>query len=332
MTLARARDIIAWAAISLALTTSSARAVCIITAASASPLTASTGTYTPPTAPTAQATVLTVQITYLAVLGGTCTLEMSFQRTSLPASMMLTGGGTATLPYALQSSASGGNTLFYTGSLPNQANTLTFSFNAPALGVPAVRTTTFTIYALAQPGSPQQAGSYQDSITLSFFNVAIDLVVTQVGSQAFLVTGQVAKSCTIGGVTHPSADTATIPVTAGGYAVTTPINKSYPNAICNTPTNVQLTSQNGAVVTSGTASGLQRLIDYSASATFSGASAFLNTATISGANGPESGTAVSTTGTTPTGTLGVTITPQLNTQPLLAGSYSDTLTITLTPQ
>jgi spore coat protein U-like protein len=40
----------------------------------------------------------------------------------------------------------------------------------------------------------------------------------------------------------------------------------------------------------------------------------------------------STTGNTPTGSLGITIIPQLNVQPLVAGSYSDTLTVTLTPQ
>jgi hypothetical protein len=113
---------------------------------------------------------------------------------------------------------------------------------------------------------------------------------------------------------------------------TSSINRSYPNAVCNAPTNVQLMSQNGAVVTGSTAGGLQHLIDYSALATFSGATASLNTATIPGASGPESGTVASTTGNTPTGSLGVSLTPQLNVQPLVAGSYSDTLTITLTPQ
>ncbi|HVZ05660.1 hypothetical protein [Hyphomicrobium sp.] len=332
MNSSRISIVFAWAAILFLITSGQARAVCVITGASASPLTASTGTYTPPNPLGAQATPITIQLTYLALLGGTCTLAMSFHRATVPASMALAGGGSASLPYTLQSSSSGGDTLFYTGGTPNASNSLIYSFNAPALGIPVNSSTTFMIYALAQPGNPQQAGSYQDSVTLDLFNIALNLLVTQVSSQAFLVTGQVAKSCTIGGVTHPSADMATIPITADGSVNTSSINRSYSNAICNTPTNVQLTSQNGAVVTGGLGNGLQRLIDYNALATFSGATASLNTAAVPGASGPESGTVASTTGNTPTGTLGVSIMPQLNTQPLVAGSYSDTLTITLTPQ
>ena len=105
------------------------------------------------------------------------------------------------------------------------------------------------------------------------------------------MTGTVAKTCTIGGVANPVADTATIPITATGSVNTTPIDRSYLNAQCNTPSNLQLTSQNGAVKTSGTVTGLASLIDYSATALFSGASASLNTATVPTAAGPESGAA-----------------------------------------
>jgi hypothetical protein len=257
---------------------------------------------------------------------------MSFHRGVLPASMARVGGGSASLPYSLQTSSSGGNALLYTGGLPNSSNSMIYVFNAPALGVPVQTTKTFTVYALASPGAPQQAGSYQDSITIDLFNITLDLIVTKVSSQAFLVTGQVAKSCTIGGQAHPAADAVTIPLTASGNVNTSPINRSYPNAICNTPTNVQLTSQNGAVVTTGTGGGLQNRIEYAATALFSGATASLDTASIPTASGPESGIAAPTAGDTPTGTLGVTITPEANAQPLVAGSYADTLMVTLTPQ
>jgi hypothetical protein len=311
---------------------SNAKAVCVITAASASPLAASTGTYTPPALPNAQAVSIQVNITYLALVAGTCTLAMSFHRSTLPASMVLVGGGTATMPYSLQTSSSGGNSLFYTGGLPDASNALIYAFAAPILGVPGTTTKTFTVYALASPAALQQAGGYQDSITLDLSNVTLDLVVTKVSSQAFLVTGQVAKSCTIGGQAHPAADTVTIPLTASGDVNTSPINRSYPNAICNAPTNVQLTSQNGAVVTGGAGGGLQNRIDYAATALFSGATASLDTASIPTANGSESGIAAPTMGVTPTGNLGVTITPEANGQPLVAGSYADTLMVTLTPQ
>ena len=313
-----------------------ASALCVLATATATPLIANTGTYTPPASPAAQPVSITISGTVLAVggaLAGNCLGAISFNRVSLPASMLISGGGTATLPYTLQSSSSGGNTLLYTGGgNPNTANALSFSFPASLLSLNNF-SITVGLWAQAQPGALQQAGFYSDNITINVFSTTLaGLIDTKLSSQAFTVTGQVAKSCTIGGVTHPSADTATIPITASGAVNTSPINRSYSNAVCNTPTNVQLTSQNGAVVTSASTSGLQRFIDYSALATFSGASASLDTSSIPAISGPESGVAASTVGATPTGTLGVTITPKFNAQPLVAGSYSDTLTITLTPQ
>ncbi|AGK56382.1 hypothetical protein HYPDE_23478 [Hyphomicrobium denitrificans 1NES1] len=237
------------------------------------------------------------------------------------------------MPYTLQSSSSGGNTLLYTGGgIPAASNALPFTFPASVLTVSNF-SVTVTVWALAQPTAFQQAGSYADQITLDIFTSTLaGILQSKVSSQTFTVTGNVAKSCTIGGISHPAADTATIPITASGAVNTAPINRSYPNAFCNTPANMQLTSQNGAVTTSGSGGGLQRLIDYTASATFSGSTASLDTATVPTASGSEAGTTSSTTGSTPTGSLGVTITPQLNAQPLAAGSYADTLTITITPQ
>jgi hypothetical protein len=336
MRCARPCATITLAAVITSLCSGAAEALCSILSATATPLSASTGVYTPPISPTAQPVSITISGSYLAALGdlgGNCRAAISFNRSSVPASMAITGGGAATLPYALQSAAGGGNSLIYTGAgLPNSANTAAFTFPATILSGGSF-TTTVAIWALAQPGTPQQAGSYLDSITLDVFTTTLaGVVTTKASSQTFTVTGTVAKTCTIGGVANPAADTATIPITATGSVNTTPINRSYLNAQCNTPSNLQLTSQNGAVKTSGTVAGLSSLIDYSATALFSGASASLNTATVPTAAGPESGAAASTAGNTPSGTLSVTITPQANTQRLIAGSYSDTLSISITPQ
>ena len=318
------------------LSSNRANAVCAILSASATPSTASTGTVTPPTVPAAQPVSITISGTFLAALGdlaGGCAAAISFNRSSLPASMLLLGGGTATLPYTLQTSNTGGNSLLYTGGgIPSASNVLPFTFPASVLTVSNF-SVAVTVWAQSQPSISQQAGSYIDNITLDIFTSTLaGILQTKVSSQAFTVTGAVAKSCTIGGTNHPAADTATIPITASGSVNTAPINRSYANAFCNTPANVQMTSQNGAVTTGGSGSGLQRLINYAASATFSGATASLDTATVPTAIGPEDGPAAATTGNTPTGSLGVSITPQLNAQPLAAGSYADTLTITLTPQ
>ncbi len=321
------------------MTSAAAQARCTINAAglTITPVTGSTGTYTYPTAPTAQAMTFTVSGTYNTNgSGGTCTVAISFNRASLPATMAILGGGGSTLPYTITSAAGGGNTLLFTGGgVPSAANRLPVAFASagPNLTNRAF-TTTLTAYALAQPGNPQRAGSYRDNtLVLHVYNVTTGGAATNLISRTFTLSGTVAKVCTIGGVATPAADSATIPITTAGAVNTAVINKSYANAACNTPSNLQLTSQNGAVKNAGTApSGFTNLINYSASASFSGASAAVNTATIATATGAEPGTAVSTTGTTPSGTLSVTITPQANATRLISGTYTDTLRITITPQ
>lgn len=323
-------------AIACACGSQQAQAVCAILSSSVSPLSISTGTYSPPNAPSPQSLTITVSGTYLAAVGdlaGGCAIAVSFNRSSLPASMALTSGGSASMPYTLQSASSGGNSLLYTGSgLPPQSNSLLLNFPASTLSV-ASFSVSATVWALAQPIDPQQAGSYLDTLTVRVFSSTLaGILQGQASSQTFTVTGQVAKSCTIGGLFHPSADTATIPITASGQVVTAVINKSYANAVCNTPSSLQLASQNGGVTTASTATGLQNFINYSASASFSGASATIDTATNPGTGAQESGSPASTSGSLPSGTLSVSIVPQLNSKSLVAGSYADTLTITITPQ
>ncbi len=324
-------------AVMCAMASTPARALCLIGSASFSPLTVSTGTYASPVAPGAQSLSFSITGTYLALLGdavGGCEIAVAFNRSSLPASMSLTPGGTATMPYTLQSSASGGSTLLYTGgALPIPANAMYLNYPSPLIGL-GNYTVTGTLWALAQPVDPQQAGSYQDNITVRVFSSSLaGILQGQVSSQAFTVTGQVAKSCTIGGLSHPSADTATIPISPGGQVNTATINRSYANALCNTPSNLQLTSQNGAVTTTASVAGLKNLINYSATANFGGATAALDTSANPAASGAESGPAAATSGGgAPSGTLSVSLTPQANTGSLVAGSYSDTLTISIIPQ
>ena len=316
-----------------------AHARCTINAAgiSITPVTASTGTYTPPTAPTAQSVTFTVSGTYNSTTNTNrvCTVAISFNRASLPASMARSGGG-ATMPYTIRSTAGGGNTLLYTGGgLPAASNIVSFSFNqAGTFLTNQPFSVNLTAFFLAQPGSPQRSGSYSDAPTVHIFNVRQGTgALTDLATRAFTVTGTVNQACTIGGVSTPTADTATIPVSSVGVVDTTPIAKSYLTVVCNNLTNLQVTSQGGAVKRATAApSGLTNIINYSASASFSGAASTLNTATIPGATGSEAGTIGTTSSSTPTGTVSVTITPQTASQPLVQGSYADTLRITLTPQ
>lgn len=317
-----------------------ATARCTINAAgiSISPVTASTGTYTAPTAPTAQAVTFTVSGTYdtnnTGTNGGTCRVAISWNRASLPASMARSGGG-ATLPYTVQSLSGGGNTLLFTGGgTPGAGNRLLVAFGAAGRNLNNQPfSVLMTAYFLAQPGTNQRAGSYSDGPTVRIYDVRGSGAATQLASRAFTVNGTVSSVCTIGGVTNPAADNATIPVSPAGAVDTTAIAKSYANVVCNSVTNVVATSQSGGVKNATSpGSGFTNIINYSASATYGGATSTLNTATVATATGAEAGTTGTTAGTTNSGTLSVTITPQAASQTLIGGGYADTLRITVTAQ
>lgn len=322
----------------LAAATIPAHAVCNINGAGMSllPGTASTGTFTPPTTPVAQPVTITIAGTYTTNnTGGTCTLALSFQRATFPpATMAISGGGASTLPYTITSAAGGGNTLLFQGASLSLAQTVTSSFaSAGANLVNRAFSINVTIFVRMIPGTPQAAGSYADNLTAFVFNLPNGTSGSSVFSRAFTVTGTVAKVCTIGGVAQPAPDSATIPVSTAGAVNTAVINRTYANVACNTPSNVQITSQNGAVRNTAAApAGFTNQINYSSTATFSGATATIDTASNPAAAGSESGTAISTSGATPAGNLSVAITPQANALRLMAGSYSDIMTITITPQ
>jgi hypothetical protein len=155
----------------------------------------------------------------------------------------------------------------------------------------------------------------------------------QSAQQEIQISATVPKSCTIGGSSTGTLDTATIPVSASGLVVTTPItpaNAPYLNVACNMPATLQLTSNQGGVKNITTGSGFTNVIDYQASATWNGTTATIDTATISTATGQESGTAQPVN--SGSDSLSVTITPEANTQPLVAGNYSDELFVVLSPQ
>jgi hypothetical protein len=309
-----------------------ANAICLINVPglTVSNSSANAGTYTAPITPSAQSVTITVSGTYFSALGGTCAIGLAFSRSTLPP-LMSTAGST-TMQYNVQTLAGGGSSLVYIGATPALANVLQVSFNAALLGVNAPFSVDLNVYFILLPNSPQPAGSYSDALTLHLFDLQ-GAIMTDLSSRAFLVTGAVSKVCSIGGVSHPASDTATIPISSSGQVSTAPIFRSYAGVTCNILTSVQLTSQHGGVVNAAAVpSGFSKTIDYTAAATFSGASPTLNTATIPTASGPEAGAAILTSGATPNGTLSVSITPQLNALPLISGAYSDTLTITLTPQ
>jgi hypothetical protein len=161
-------------------------------------------------------------------------------------------------------------------------------------------------------------------------------VLAQSATQNIALSATVPLSCTISGSTAPSTDsinfgtlgigasaisaTTVYPATAGatGFAV-----------ICNSSTLVQLsTTKDGMRNSTAAPSGYVSNINYSASAVLGTATAMISTA---GTNSPSSGTQVSNSGPTNSNMV-VSVTPIPNTLPLTPGSYSDTLTVTITAQ
>ena len=156
----------------------------------------------------------------------------------------------------------------------------------------------------------------------------------QTATQDITISATVPKVCTINNVATGTPATATVAITASGAVnttVVTPTGSPFANVTCNAPSNLLLTSQSGGLIGPGSASGFANIINYSGSATWNSVTATVNTATIATATGAEAGTAQAVA-TANSGNLTVSITPAANALPLVIGSYSDVLRVTLTPQ
>ncbi len=154
----------------------------------------------------------------------------------------------------------------------------------------------------------------------------------QTATQDINITATVASYCTINGITNPGALAAVIPVT-NGIVDTSVIPNTIANVACNNVADVVATSLSGGVTTGGAPNvGTTNIIDYTAVATFSGASSTINTATVATAAGNEAGNTASTASAA-TGNLVVNITPAQPALPLMPSvAYADTLRVTLTAQ
>ena len=147
----------------------------------------------------------------------------------------------------------------------------------------------------------------------------------QSATQNINLNATVADYCTIGGVTSPAAMTRSISVSNGivSTAAVTPAI-SVANVVCSKISNVALTSTNTGLTGPASVIGFQNVIHYTAAASFGGATPTLVTSAGTSATSATSGAS--------NGALTVTITPTLNGSPMVAGAYSDTLVVTLTPQ
>ena len=173
----------------------------------------------------------------------------------------------------------------------------------------------------------------------SFFGFAAALLVStaaqaQSATQDITITASVVKTCSINSAATGTAGSATVPISAAGNVNTTsitPTGAPFGNVACNAPSNIQLSSINGALTGPAAAAGFDNIINYSATATWNSVTANLDTSTTGGSGSTETGSAQAV-GTANSGNLTVSITPAANAQPLVIGTYSDTLRVSLTPQ
>ncbi len=283
----------------------------------------SAGTYTPPTTPSPTNPTITLRI--VTTGNSNCPLAVAFKRTTLPAS--LAGPSGATMPYTF---TNGTSTVLFTSPPPATF----FSISVPGGATTSVTLTGATLQE--NPSGLINAGSYSDSLTLQIFNRSGSSATgSALTSIAFTVTGTVNSACSIRS-TYSGAVTAInqgLTTTSTGNVNTSAIPVSIGTIACNKGGNIQLSSQKGALLGPAAATNFQNYINYSAITTgFPTAQASVNANVMTGTATVTTGTLVTTNSSAFSVNGGVAITPTANTKPLRAGSYSDVLTLTLTPQ
>ncbi|NJO34026.1 MAG: hypothetical protein HC869_13670 [Rhodospirillales bacterium] len=298
-----------------------AKAACTLSGALVTSSTiVSAGTYTPPTAPTTQTATITLSLVYQSGSNGQCLGAVAFNRGSLPAAMSRVGGG-GTLPYTMTNV---GTSVLFTGTTPGSSNFISFQVSAGTASI------SLNVDLLEQPGASVLSGLYTDNLTLQVFNRSRSNVQgAAVASSAFTVTGTVNTACSIANAANTSQ---TIGVTTG---LTTGMTSAAPtfDVSCNNPSTVSLTTQNGAVTRGGVLesalsaiAGFRNKIEYSASINGGAGAVTLNTATSTSISGTFNSAPITNR------PMSVTIAPESSTVPLVSGTYSDVLTVSIIPQ
>ena len=285
---------------------------------SVTPLSANTGTYTPPAVPSSQPIFLTINLKTKGK--GTCRGSLAFNRPSLPATLGRVGGG-GSLPYVIQTAAGGGTSLLFSGVDP-QSHRLDFTVPSNAHSV------TLTVYVrMQQPGlAPVAAGAYGDHPTLQVFNRQ-DWHRTLVGSRPFTVAGTVASVCQL-----PAPNVASLSfnsaISNGLPNPAVVLTAKFTNVSCTAPARIRL-SGNRLEPTSpiSPVANFDNFIHWQASATFGAASVLFDTRTASQASSAVQNVA---SGATSSVTISVNIN-LLQGQRVIAGTYSNILTVTIDP-
>lgn len=252
----------------------------------------------------------------------TCSFALSFTRAALPARM---SSGAFTLQYSVESL--GGATLLQTtgfvfGSSPAAANRLA--------GFVGTRSSVTLSVRIRIPAGQTNvaAGTYTDnSVTIGVYEISGTSPIASVDTKAFSVSTNISPACQL-----PAPDFTTLDftsaITAGAVNAAVIRRATFLGAACTQPSKIRLSGiALQPLVPAGAVAGFDSFIDYRAVGVFGAASATLTTKT---------GSAATSTGyNIASGPVtGATITIDVNLvagNPILAGSYSTVLTVSIDP-
>jgi hypothetical protein len=278
------------------------------------------GSYSPFTTPNI------VRVGLKITANKSCTIGVSVKAGSSPAKM--TGPGGNQLNFTVESSSSGGSTLIYTAATPAPGNILNLSFGAGG------GTLTSDIYVRALSGLVVNEGIYPStpdlSITIDIYDMQGAISSVPLKSITLGASATVIKACKLDppSLTSLNFNSAIINGRASpGVTKTT----SFTNVQCTAPTIVRLSGAALQPVSAIAApSNFDNVIGWKAVGTFGGATSTL-TATASTPTTADSTTKNAASGATSNGTIGVTVNLLDSGKPILAGTYSGVLTVTIDP-
>jgi hypothetical protein len=154
----------------------------------------------------------------------------------------------------------------------------------------------------------------------------------QAATQNITINATVPGYCTVGGGATASTS-ATIPVTNGAPNTSQITVAGLGSVICNENATLTLSTLNGGVTGPGAVTGFSNRIDYTAAASYGTLTPATISLTTSGTPGASSAvSSANTDGASSTGLpFSVKITPATPVHTLVAGAYSDTLSVLVTP-
>ena len=254
----------------------------------------------------------TINVTFAAAngVGTNCGLVVRIS------GLLTSATGGLTIPYSIAATGptTGGTTISYTSTIGGSANATTATVVVPV--------------NLVIPAGSYATGAYID--TTAILRVINQNTGAILASQAITPTLVYnTTTCTING--QASGGSYAVDFSNGTTITIGTRTVAFGTAACNSPTTITLTSSLGASKTAAPANtSHQNHFNYTAAVTLNGGSATLNTSSNLAATGPETTTGRITAAST-NAPLSVSITSLSPAKPLVAGSYSDTLTVTLTP-